>query len=100
MATLSNSNGLVSTLDRSLRDLDCWRERGDEAQDKGGSDHVRLSIILSAIANSRNATAPRQYPTGSSRNTRCLNASVAPTTNASAARPINSQHNVRMVAGL
>ena len=51
------------------------------------------SIILKAIAKSRNPTAPRQNPTGSSRIAWWVNAANVPTQNASAARPINSQHN-------
>ena len=55
-----------------------------------------LSIILSAIANSRNPTAPRQNPTGSSRNVWWVNAVIVPTVNASAASPINAQQMLRM----
>ena len=57
-----------------------------------------LSIILSAIASSRNPTAPRQNPTGSSRNVWWVNAVIVPTVNASAASPINAQQMLRMAA--
>src|SRR4051812_43193856 len=40
---------------------------------------VRVSIIRIAIANSRKPTAPRQKPTGSSRNVWCANATMVPT---------------------
>jgi hypothetical protein len=53
--------------------------------------------MRSAIANNRKPTAPRQNPTGSSRNARWENAVNVPTVKASAASPINNQQTFRMV---
>src|SRR6266542_1653673 len=78
-------------------DIPVTRPAGDP-EGISKSPHARLSIVRSAMANSRKPTAPRQYPTGSSRNVWCAKATTVPTVNASAASPISSQQSVRMRA--
>jgi peptidoglycan-N-acetylglucosamine deacetylase len=56
--------------------------------------HSLGSIILSAMTNRRNPTAPRQYVWGPTRKTPPENARMVPTANASAARPMRIQHAV------
>src|SRR5579862_2151739 len=74
ISTLPNQRFNGNLLDGDAEDLERARiGAGVRVFTIARHEHHRLSIIRIAIAKSRNPTAPRQKPTGSSRNVVCRN---------------------------